>query len=138
MTENCNLFFREPATDEEILKDRIKIEKEHIQRNLTILTEKQRELENLTKAFDELKEEIQKNNAAFEIKKQDIDLKTEKEQEKIIDLKKKIERLSEALQPSKYLNFEYAIYASSFKNNNVLFISDRFCLNFNSNYVIIC
>ena len=97
------------------MKDRIKIEKEHIQRNLTILTEKQSELENLTKAFDELKEEIQKNNAAFEIKKQDIGLKTEKEQEKIIDLKKKIERLSEALEPSKYLNFEYVIYASSFK-----------------------
>ena len=112
--ENCIHLFREPATDEEILKDRIIIEKGNIQRNITILTEKQRELENLTKAFDELKEQIQKNNFEYEKKKKEIGLKTKEEETKIIDLKKKIDRLSEVLQPSKYFNIDYTIYDSSF------------------------
>jgi len=87
-----------PATDEEILKDRIKIEKEHIQRNMTTLTEKQSELESLTNALDYLKEQIQTNYSEYERKMKKIDRETEEEQNKIENLVKKIERFSNAFQ----------------------------------------
>ena len=110
MIENRNLFCRKPETDEEILKNRIKDEKEHIQRNITTLMEKQSELENVTKALFELKKQIQKNYTEYENKRKEIDTETKKEQRKINDLVEKIDRLSTALQPSKYLNIEYAMY----------------------------
>ena len=103
MIQNRNLFCRKPETDEEILKNRIKDEREHIQRNITTLMERQSELENVTKALFELKKQIQKNYSEYENKRKEIDSETKKEQRKINDLVKKIERLSTALQPSKYL-----------------------------------
>ena len=95
--------FSEPETDEQILNERIREEKDKIAAQAKVLKEKSSQLESLKRNFTDLQTRNIMRHEKHERDVKKIEISTDKVKYNIENLKRKIEELSEALKNSMYL-----------------------------------